>query len=75
MTKTRDQHLAWCKERAHEALASGDCDGAVASMLSDLRKHEAWRDDTMLGFLLLAVASDISNRNVTAVRRWIDGFN
>jgi hypothetical protein len=38
--KTREEHLAWCKQRALELLADGDRAGAVASMISDLQKHD-----------------------------------
>ncbi len=36
---TRDEHLAWCKQRALEYVDAGDLDEAFASMLSDLGKH------------------------------------
>ena len=38
--KTRDEHLAWCKQRALKIFASGDSGGAIASMLRDLQKSE-----------------------------------
>lgn len=39
MEMTREQHLAWCKERAIRELDAGDVNGALASMASDLNKH------------------------------------
>lgn len=36
---SREEHLAWCKERALEYLEKGDLRGAITSMLSDLSKH------------------------------------
>ena len=39
MTTTRKEHMYWCKQRALDLLNDGYLAGAVASMLSDLRKH------------------------------------
>ena len=39
MAETRDEHLAWCKQRALEYADRGDTTNAVASMMSDLGKH------------------------------------
>jgi len=36
---TRTEHVEWCKERAREYLEQGDVTNAIASMLSDLGKH------------------------------------
>jgi hypothetical protein len=36
---TRDDHLAWCKQRAVEYLDSGDLANALGSFKSDLGKH------------------------------------
>lgn len=70
---TRAEHLAWCKSRAHEYLAKGDCVNAVASMLSDLNKHDETRISnpllSMLG-MQVAAASDTQE-----TKRFIDGFN
>ena len=70
---TRAEHLAWCKERAHEYLARGDVNNAVTSMLSDLGKHEETRGAgekfAMLG--MMACMSGDANE----ARRFIDGFN
>ena len=40
---TREQHLAWCRERAHEYVEIGQIQQAITSMMSDLQKH----DETM----------------------------
>ena len=37
---TRTEHLDWCKERALEYVEVGDFPQAMASMVSDLSKHE-----------------------------------
>jgi hypothetical protein len=70
---TRDEHMAWCKKRAHEYLDRGDLTNAVASMMSDLKKHpETSVKSLALGMLGLMAASSGDFREV---RRYIDGFN
>lgn len=70
----RQSHLEWCKKRAHEYLAKGDVQNAVASMMSDLKKHPKTEGSVggILGMLGLQAA--ISN-DVGEARRYIDGFN
>lgn len=69
---TREEHLNWCKQRAREYLDKGDTANAVASMLSDLGKHEetkaAGASMGMIG--LFAAASS----NLDDARRFIEGF-
>lgn len=73
---TRAEHLNWCKQRALEIADSGDLPGAVASMASDMGKHDETRlDPLMAGFLTMAGIMDAQNGNTAAVRRWIEGFN
>ena len=68
----RQQHLEWCKKRAHEYLARGDVQNAVTSMLSDLRKH----DETDPGPTLMMLGMmAMQSGSVTEARRFIDGFN
>ena len=73
---TRDEHLQWCKDRAHEYADQGDGKGAVTSMLSDLNKHEETRGslDSLapLAIMMLA-AGQLSD--VHDLKRFIDGFN
>ena len=38
-TRTRAEHVRWCKQRAREYLQQGNTAEAVTSMLSDLGKH------------------------------------
>lgn len=71
---TRQEHLNWCKKRAHEYLDRGDIQNAVASMMSDLSKHDETKLSpqsplNMLG-LMVAASSDTHE-----ARRYIDGFN
>lgn len=72
--KTRDEHLAWCKERALQILESGDMPGAVASMISDLEKYDKPLYDTKT--MTLLSADGIFFRNTPdRVKNWIEGFN
>jgi hypothetical protein len=68
---TREEHLQWCKHRALEYLDQGDLKNAVASMGSDLGKHEETRKLqplTMLGM------HHLMKGDAREVRRWIEGF-
>lgn len=73
---TRDDHVAWCKERALAYFDNGALADAVASMCSDLQKHPETRammdknpELAMIGVMYLV------NSDASAVRRWIEGFN
>jgi hypothetical protein len=72
---TRDEHVAWCKQRALEYLDAGDLNNAFTSMMSDLRKHPECENHPGLligaGFLLLPGWI----QNPSEIRRWIVGFN
>ena len=69
---TRAEHIAWAKQRALQELDAGDLSNAVASITSDLTKHEETRamaaavgEDGLVAALTGAAA---------AVRRWIEGI-
>lgn len=70
---TRDEHLAWCKERALDYVDIGELGNAVASMGSDLNKHEDTRNPANDGLLMLGLMYVMDN-DAAAVRRWIEGF-
>jgi hypothetical protein len=71
---TRDEHLAWCKERALEYCDAGDVRNAYASMTSDLDKHDETRrhSGVELGLMLMLIG-ELSTP--AAMRRFIEGFN
>ena len=71
--ETRDEHLAWCKQRALAYADAGNISDAVASMGSDLEKHPetAGHAGTKLGIGLL-IAGLMTDRE--ECRRWINGF-
>jgi len=70
---TRDEHLTWCKQRALEYVDAGELANAVASMGSDLSKHEDTRNPANDGLVAIGLMYVMQN-DAAAVRRWIKGF-
>lgn len=70
--RSREEHLTWAKERANEYLSTGDVKNAIASMMSDLQKHE---ETKLTGYILpmLGLQAAASN-DVEEARRYINGF-
>jgi hypothetical protein len=69
--RTREEHLAWAKQRALEYLWRGELADAVASMGSDMGKHPELRmNDGLMAVAMLYVI----NYDVDGVKRWIEGF-
>jgi hypothetical protein len=70
---TREEHLAWCKERALEYCDIGDVQQAFASMGSDLGKHPETANHAgiRLGMMML-----MSGRlgSPEEMRKFIEGF-
>jgi len=73
-SRTREEHIKWCKTRAVQYLDAGDWNNAWASMASDLSKHPETKDHSglMLGTLQL-MGGMLSS--VSEMRRFIEGFN
>lgn len=72
---TRAEHMRWCKQRALEYLEPGEFfspNDAIASMLSDLGKHQETRD--LLDSPAI-VALAMESQDETRARRFIEGFN
>ena len=72
LTRTREEHLEWCKERAHEYLPA-DPRQAVMSFNSDVAAHP--ETNTLANkqmCMSMILSKDIDNPEV--VRRFIDGF-
>ncbi len=74
---TRTEHLQWCKDRALEYARIGDASQAVASMLSDLGKHEGTRDSAGGTLASLSTMMLLSGQlNTPAeIEHFINGFN
>lgn len=71
---TRSEHLEWCKKRALEYVDMGDCNQAIASMLSDLNKHKETQNhpgaQLAVGLMMIGQLSSADK-----VRDFINGFN
>ena len=71
---TREEHLVRCKQEAIARLEAGDLSGAIASMISDLRKSgDPLYDATVLRELL--VEALVHRTTPDEVRLWINSFN
>jgi hypothetical protein len=73
MKMTRQEHLEWCKKRALEYLDKGDIPNAIASMMSDMQKHEETKFNNPMLNLLGLRAAQCGDRE--EARRYIVGFN
>lgn len=71
---TRAEHLAWCKERALKYVEAGDFNNAVASMLSDLGKHDETRSSST-GILAQMGMIELMNPSYNSIKNYIEGFN
>lgn len=71
MTRTREEHLQWAKDRALEYLDAGDLANAVSSMGSDLEKHAETKPNAGLVVYALHL---VMRHDKDGVRRWITGF-
>lgn len=71
---TRDEHLAWAKQRALEYADQGDAQQAMVSIASDLNKHPETENHSgiELGMMLL-MTGNLSGPQ--EVREFIEGFN
>lgn len=67
---TREEHLAWCKQRAMEYVNLGEYDHAVASMLSDLSKHDETAPALRFAGMLMLTVKD--RKSAT---EFVQGFN
>lgn len=73
-TRTRSEHLQWCKDRALPYCDAGDPNQAFASMGSDLKKHPETANHAgmQLGMMML-MAVHLSTPE--KMRDFILGFN
>lgn len=71
----RAEHLQWCKDRALAYVERGDLVNAVASMMSDLDKHEETKAGGVLLQLGLMAAMQAQRGDRAGVVRYITGFN
>jgi hypothetical protein len=72
--RTRAEHVAYCKSRALEYVDAGQLTDALASILSDLRKHpdvNVLAIDMVYGMEALTGGLDTA----AGVRKFIEGIN
>ena len=70
----RQEHLEWCKKRALEYVDVGDTGQAIASMLSDLRKHPETENHPAIElYMMMHISGHLSTND--EVRNFINGFN
>jgi hypothetical protein len=67
----RQDHLQWAKDRALAYLPA-DPVNAMASMISDLRKHPELAGHIGISILPIAYGR---HDDPAEVRKWIEGFN
>ncbi len=71
---TREEHLAWCKQRALEYVDQGDLTNAYASMASDLTKHPETEKHAAIQLgMMLMMGGHLST--APEMRKFINGFN
>lgn len=79
MSKTRQDHLNWCKQRALEYLEPGQhfsLDDAMASMTSDLGKHDETRQHLDVTIpLMFSLRASGQLGTAAEMRKFIEGFN
>lgn len=69
---TMKEHIAWCKQRALGELETSGPAAALASITSDLMKH----DETirLAADPLILAGGQLAARNHDEMRHWIEGF-
>ena len=70
----RQEHLAWCKERALEYVKLGKLDQALTSLYSDLGKHEGTAGHPGIGFVMMKQSAGFLTGSLE-VKKFIEGFN
>lgn len=70
---TREEHLIWCKFRAHQYLDEGQISRAIASIQSDLQRHSATKNHQAIA---LASRLLIARRlgTIAEVQQFIDSI-
>ena len=70
----RTEHLDWAKERALAYLDAGETTNAIASMLSDMTKHDELANHAGIELTGMLLLGGLIFRP-DDVRRHIEGFN
>ena len=70
----RQEHLDWCKTRALKYLDQGDVQNAIASMMSDMKKHDETAP-VMESPAMAMLGMQAAMGGTGEARRFIEGFN
>jgi len=74
VSKTRAEHLEWCKQRALEYVDRGKLGDAMASMCSDLKKHPDTESHPAMALgVIMMVNGELGSEHT--MREFINGFN
>lgn len=72
---TRKEHLQWCKDRALKYVEKGEIKQALASMASDVMKHEETKHHEMTNSLGVMQLIGGHLDTPEKMRKWINGYN
>lgn len=72
---TRAEHLQWCKDRAMEYVRAGDYQQAVASMLSDLSKHDETAASSQGVYAQIGIMELMRGPTRASIEKYIQGSN
>jgi len=72
---TREEHLAWCKQRALEYVDMGDLTEAWMSFTSDMNKHSETRGHPWLRTVGNKLFVEHQLNTPDAMRDHINGYN
>lgn len=72
--RTREEHLAWCKERALAYIDRGQINEGLTSMMSDMSKHPetAWPEGDILTVQLMMIGA---LSTISEARKHVLGYN
>jgi hypothetical protein len=74
VSRTREEHLQWCKDRALEYVDSGDVSGAYASFACDMGKHDGTKGHSALELGMMLMFNGHLG-TAEKMREFIEGFN
>lgn len=70
---TREEHLAWCKQRALEYVDRGEIDKSLWSMMSDMEKHPETSCPSLHAMTVaLMIIGDLDT--IERARKHIEGY-
>lgn len=71
---TRQEHLDWCKRRALENIEAGELTNTLASMFSDLSKHQETENHPAIQLGVMMMLAGMLEESAQ-VKKFIEGLN